>query len=925
MFFPLQAFTFRSTSSPSWSADRIENDGLCDECAKLNLEESFANAFALYEGARRGRNTRKLEVYRSDDGPAYLGYFYFVTSLGARLSRVTLCKLCNFLKQTCPDPSKGTYKMLAICTSESYLFEVPKKTNRRRPDKRPWGEVEHNVFMALVPEVPLIPKIGVPLRWFETDLPRIGSIYRLSQWMPDERMRLAVPRVVEPKSDIGLGRVWLDCCRQAHKFCAPKKLAGESLPGFRAINCAKAPLVVEDRPWSENYVALSYVWGPPSGDWPKTIRDAVEVTKQLGEQYLWVDRLCINQSNLQEKQFLISKMNAIYEGAEFTIVAAAGDARNGLPGVTTKTRKLQPLVKLKERVRNTAAAIANNPATYKPDPYLKLLGITTAEYEEASKDREWLDLHRFGLKSQVALDSEDIKKFEKEQQIMETYGISREHLTVFQDFAEDYGKAIDDWMLVMKQMARDKGVPLQELAPHILREIATRAGMPAQAIESIKRRPPPPITRSSKVEKPLPPGEIPGTTILISTLEDARMSIRHSEWASRGWTYQEGVLSNRRLVFTEQQMYWECNGMAANESLDILDLYDPSHTRFADYMLSGIFDSDRHRVPELQYGFQISDVAEEIGEQILKLDSHIRAFTSRNLSYDSDAWNAFLGVAARYSTNDGLCLLLGMPVWAGLFATGKPGLQDTFAMSISAWTHAAERVAQDAEMYVVDSPRRSQFPSWTWVGWKGRIDFSATGAAGEDEDDTAGSQDTVHVDFFKAMTSNSWAGGINHLWSAEMMLHATDGSEATMLIGHAPVPHTTTDPNKTWLLTIHSPLVLRHMVLMHSTIRGEWRRLMGKRVQLHLSTPTTEAELRTGHQSGELVTVLVFASTVPFVFNGTARYLILRRVDDAGTRWERIGRLAMTLEEWELDGYRSSAGMIDALPVKRFGRNIVLI
>lgn len=50
----------------------------------LNLEESFANAFGLYEGARRGRNTRKLEVYRSDDGPAHLGHFYFVTSLGRK-------------------------------------------------------------------------------------------------------------------------------------------------------------------------------------------------------------------------------------------------------------------------------------------------------------------------------------------------------------------------------------------------------------------------------------------------------------------------------------------------------------------------------------------------------------------------------------------------------------------------------------------------------------------------------------------------------------------------------------------------------------------------------------------------------------------------------------------------------------------------
>ena len=478
-------------------------------------------------------------------------------------------------------------------------------------------------------------------------------------------------------------------------------------------------------------------------------------------------------------------------------------------------------------------------------------------------------------------------------------------------------------MLVMKQMAQNKGIPLQELAPYVLREIATRAGVPAQAIRSITRIPPP-ITRSSKIEKPLPPGELSVTTILISTLEDPRITIRHSEWAKRSWTYQEGVFSNRRLVFIEQQMYWECNGMATNESLDILDLYDPSHTRFADYMLSGIFDGDLHRVPELQYGFKTSGV-EEVSEQVLKLDSHIRAFTSRNLSYDYDSLNAFHGVAAQYSTNGGLCLLLGMPVWAGLFATEKPGLQDTFALSVSAWAHAAQRVAEDAEMYIVDCPRRPQFPSWTWVGWKGRVDFSATTAAGKDEDNATGSEDAVHVDFFNVMTSNSWARGIDRLWSAEMMLHATDGSEATLLVGHAPVTSTATDPSKTWLLTIHEPLVLRHMVLMYSTIEGEWKRLMGKRVQLHLSVPITEAELRTGHKSGELVTVLAYASTVPFISNGTARYLILRRADDAGTRWERIGRLAMTLEEWELDGYKNTAGMIAALPVKKFGRDIVLI
>jgi hypothetical protein len=194
-----------------------------------------------------------------------------------------------------------------------------------------------------------------------------------------------------------------------------------------------------------------------------------------------------------------------------------------------------------------------------------------------------------------------------------------------------------------------------------------------------------------------------------------------------------------------------------NEALDLLHLYDPCGSRMADYMLAGIFDGDMHRLPELQYGFEIPAV-EEVSDHVLKLDSHIRAFISRNLSYDGDSLSAFLGVAARYSCPGGLRLFVGIPVWAGPFANGQPGAQHTFALSLSSWTHIAERVAGSIELYVADCPRRAQFPSWTWVGWKGRADFSTTSAAGEAgrddlEDDIP--HDGVHVDFFNAMTSKT--------------------------------------------------------------------------------------------------------------------------------------------------------------------------
>lgn len=81
----------------------------------------------------------------------------------------------------------------------------------------------------------------------------------------------------------------------------------------------------------------------------------------------------------------------------------------------------------------------------------------------------------------------------------------------------------------------------------------------------------------------------------------------------------------------------------------------------------------------------------------------------------------------------------------------------------------------------------------------------------------------MHVEFIRAMTSKDWARGIDGcLWSAEMILHASDGSEATLLVGHAPMANTATDQSKKWLLTIHEQLVMRHMVLMHSVIDGEW-------------------------------------------------------------------------------------------------------
>jgi hypothetical protein len=109
------------------------------------------------------------------------------------------------------------------------------------------------------------------------------------------------------------------------------------------------------------YIALSYVWGPAQHQKtklvmanvqhlatrgslgalavPQTIEDAIELTRRLGFQFLWVDALCIVQDDLLNQQIQINNMHGIYKTASVTIVAASGKHSNaGLPGFRPGTR-----------------------------------------------------------------------------------------------------------------------------------------------------------------------------------------------------------------------------------------------------------------------------------------------------------------------------------------------------------------------------------------------------------------------------------------------------------------------------------------------------------------------------------------------------------------------------------------------------------
>ena len=195
-------------------------------------------------------------------------------------------------------------------------------------------------------------------------------------------------RLVKDQIDLELVKCWLKTCKEQHsstylqhnlttgsiKRDPPRDIHGPYTlitqpcqstvmntiaPDLTLIDIKRKCLV--DMPLNTTYVALSYVWGglqsfqnvvrrqkdlynshSISADdeaIPQTIKDAICLTANLGENYLWVDSSCICQDDIENKMSQILNMGNIYSRALFTIVAASGtNANAGLPGVRPFSR-----------------------------------------------------------------------------------------------------------------------------------------------------------------------------------------------------------------------------------------------------------------------------------------------------------------------------------------------------------------------------------------------------------------------------------------------------------------------------------------------------------------------------------------------------------------------------------------------------------
>jgi len=183
---------------------------------------------------------------------------------------------------------------------------------------------------------------------------------------------------------------------------------------------------------------------------------------------------------------------------------------------------------------------------------------------------------------------------------------------------------------------------------------------------------------------------------IISALLDLRQHIRETEWWTRGWTYQEGLLPVRKLIFTRHQLYFQCLRVEKAEAVDINRTFAKPDSANFTFHPPGAFNN---------------------------FMSHVRHFSERKLTFENDRLRAMQGILNAFSRPSEALLypkpqfnLLGVPIigkWDWHTWYHKLRAKDNFLLALR-WTLDPH----------VPSRRLPIHPSWTWAGWTGRIGTS---------------------------------------------------------------------------------------------------------------------------------------------------------------------------------------------------------
>ena len=218
---------------------------------------------------------------------------------------------------------------------------------------------------------------------------------------------------------------------------------------------------------------------------------------------------------------------------------------------------------------------------------------------------------------------------------------------------------------------------------------------------------------SSRHRQPQPRVKI-GKYFLASPLLDIRSTAMESHWNTRGWTYQESLLSTRRIIFTDQQVYYECHGMLCYEVWD-LPLRE-MHTKDGQTLESKYITSyDRYEDKHSELRVFPQGVGLYPKEVYQRIDTYFK----KSFSHTSDMLNAFLGILAAFETGPlGVRNCFGTPIFPHPNVSKEKKKKTTTTTTKKMYPMAGflKGLGWTLSEY---GKRQQNLPSWSWTGWVG--------------------------------------------------------------------------------------------------------------------------------------------------------------------------------------------------------------
>jgi hypothetical protein len=176
-----------------------------------------------------------------------------------------------------------------------------------------------------------------------------------------------------------------------------------------------------------------------------------------------------------------------------------------------------------------------------------------------------------------------------------------------------------------------------------------------------------------------------GGLTLVTRLPLLFFAEQNTPWNKRAWTFQEGILSRRKVYLSESQMFWCCSESYSTEDCSLV--------------------SDRER------GFfgDLSTLTEgNLNERFYIYQRLVKRFAPRQMSYASDSLNAFAGI---------LSVLKEAFAWD--FASALP--ETCFDRSLL-WVPMSSVEQRPRNLPSPDSHRMvCTSPTWCWSAWKGHL------------------------------------------------------------------------------------------------------------------------------------------------------------------------------------------------------------